>query len=217
MACDIPLESSRRELQRCFRFHFNPRSFRKVMGLQSRGSFNLGYNLAWDRISIRGLFAKLWGSKSHGSLNLGDFGTPTLESWDKNHLDVGPVERCKIYYKGEGGGFPQVRAVVSLVCSCCPWLVLAPKHTNHLVWVLCRPVGVSGAYQLFLVPSRNSSTPFYPSKCSELRSVPRLFLLPLFFIWTHIWVFQGVGSASLRARSQLSALKRVEGRVEGPG
>jgi hypothetical protein len=31
----------------------------------------------------------------------------------KNHLDVKLVERCKIYYMGEGGGFPQVRAVVS--------------------------------------------------------------------------------------------------------
>ncbi len=62
----------------------------------------------------------------------------------KNHLDVGPVERCRVYYKGEGGGFPQVRAVVSLLCPCCSWLVLAPKVlqlcTNHLVWVVCRPV-----------------------------------------------------------------------------
>jgi hypothetical protein len=33
----------------------------------------------------------------------------------KCHLDVGLVERYKVYYKGEGGGFPQVRAVVSLV------------------------------------------------------------------------------------------------------
>jgi len=63
---------------------------------------------------------------------------------EKSHLDVGPVESCRVYYKGEGDGFPQVRAVVSLVCPCCPWLVLAPKvlqlHTNHFVWVVCRPV-----------------------------------------------------------------------------
>jgi hypothetical protein len=62
----------------------------------------------------------------------------------KNHLDVSRVERCIVYYKGEGGGFPQVRAVVSLVCPCCPWLILAPKMfqlcANHLVWVLCRPM-----------------------------------------------------------------------------
>jgi hypothetical protein len=120
--CDILLESSRQGLQLCFRLHLHPRSIRKVMGLQSRGSPNLG-----------------------------DFGTPT--SGTKSHLDVAPVERCRVYYKGEGGGFPQIRAVVSLVCPCCPWLILAPKvlelHTNHLVWVLCRLVWMSEACQLF--------------------------------------------------------------------
>jgi hypothetical protein len=33
----------------------------------------------------------------------------------KSHLDVAPVGRRKVYYKGEGGGFPQVRTMVSLV------------------------------------------------------------------------------------------------------
>jgi hypothetical protein len=66
------------------------------------------------------------------------FGSPET----KNHLDVAPMENRRVYYKGEGGGFPQVRLVVSLVCPSCPWLVLAPKVlqlcTNHLVLVLCR-------------------------------------------------------------------------------
>jgi len=35
----------------------------------------------------------------------------------KSHLDVALVESCRIYYMGEGGGFPRVRAVVSLVCK----------------------------------------------------------------------------------------------------
>jgi hypothetical protein len=39
--------------------------------------------------------------------------------------------------------------------------------------------------------------PFYPSKCCELGSASRLLLLPLSFTWTHIWVLQGVGSASI--------------------
>jgi len=60
---------------------------------------------------------------------------------EKNHLDVGSMASHKVYYKGKGGGFPQVRAVVSLVCPCCPWLVLTPKVfqlcTNHFVWVVC--------------------------------------------------------------------------------
>jgi hypothetical protein len=93
------------------------------------------YNFASDRTSIRGFLAKLWGFKVPGVPG------------KKSHLDVGPVESHIVYYKGEGGGFPQVRAVVSLVCPCCPWLVLAPKVlqlcTNHFVWVVRRPVWVN--------------------------------------------------------------------------
>jgi hypothetical protein len=42
-------------------------------------------------------------------------GLPLGSPETKSHLDVGPVESCKVYYKGEGSGFPQVRALVSLV------------------------------------------------------------------------------------------------------
>jgi len=85
-------------------------------------ALNDSYNFALDRTSIWGLLAKLRESQlprfrdSH-------WGVPG----EKSHLDVDPMERCRIYYKGEGGGFPQVQAMVSLVCPCCPWLVLAPK------------------------------------------------------------------------------------------
>ncbi len=93
---------------------------------------------------------------------------------EKSHLDVGPMANHRVYYKGEGGGFPQVRAVVSLVCPCCPWLVLTLRVfqlcTNHFVWVVCK-LWVSEACQLFLVPSWSSNTPLYPSKCCELGSV----------------------------------------------
>jgi hypothetical protein len=69
-------------------------------------------------------------------------GLPLGSPETKSHLDVAPVERCKVYYKREGGGFPEVQAVVSLMNPSCPWLVLAPKVfqlcTNHLVLVLCR-------------------------------------------------------------------------------
>jgi len=161
--CNIPLESSRRELQLCLRPNFNQRFFRKVMGLQNRRSPNCR-----------------------------DFGIPTQESRERKAPDVSSVASHKVYYKGEGGGFPQVRAVVNLVCPCCSWLVLAPRVLqlciNHFVWVVCRLVWVNEACQLFLVPSRSSNTPLYPSKCCELRSVFRLLLLPLFSTWAHIWV-----------------------------
>jgi hypothetical protein len=35
----------------------------------------------------------------------------------KNHLDAGLVASYRVYYKGGGGGFPQVRVVLSLVSS----------------------------------------------------------------------------------------------------
>jgi hypothetical protein len=95
-------------------------------------------------------------------------GLPLGSPRTKSHLDVGPVEGCRIYYKGEGGGFPQVWAVVSLVNPNCPWLILTLKVlqlcTNHFVLVLCKSMWVSKACQIYLVPSRSSNTPLYPSK-----------------------------------------------------
>jgi hypothetical protein len=46
------------------------------------------------------------------SVNRDNFGTPPWESREKNHLDVPSAWSCREYYKGEGGGFPRVRAVV---------------------------------------------------------------------------------------------------------
>jgi len=49
-----------------------------------------------------------------GNPTLGILGLPFGSFGTKCHLDVGLVKRHIIYYKGEGGGFPQVWAVVSL-------------------------------------------------------------------------------------------------------
>jgi len=63
--------------------------------------------------------------------------------------------------------------VVSLVCMCCSWFILAPRVlqlcTNHLALVLCRSMWVSETCQLFLIPSRSSSTPLYPLKVLRTR------------------------------------------------
>jgi len=105
-----------------------------------------GYNFVLELISIRGLHTKLWGPKIAGVLTLVILGLPLGSPGTKSHLDVGFVERHKVYYKGEGGGFPQVGAVVNLVNPSCPWLVLAPKVLqlciNHLVLVLCKSVWI---------------------------------------------------------------------------
>jgi hypothetical protein len=169
--CDMALERSRRGLQLWFRPRHDRTLQSGVMSSQSHGT------PTW---TISGL----------------QFGSPEK----KSHLDVASTESCRVYCKEEGGTFPQVRAVVSLVCPCCPWLVLTPRVlqlcTNHFVWIVCRPVWVNEACQLFLVPSQSSNTPLYPSKWYELGNVPRLLLLPLFPTWAHIWVLWRVKGAS---------------------
>jgi len=178
-----------------------------LLGCRQRATYRWkaldeSYNFSSDRTSIRVCSQSYAAPKSWESRLARFQDSHSRVLGEKNHLDVDPVERSRVYYKGEGGGFPQVRVVVSLVCLCCPWLVLAPKVlqlcTNHFVWVVCRPVWVSKAFQLFLVPSQSSNTPLYPSKCCELGSVPWLLLLLLSFTWTYIWVLLGVGSASHR-------------------
>jgi hypothetical protein len=84
----------------------------------------------------------------------------------KCHLDVGLMEKYKVYYKGEGGGFPLVRAVVSLVNLS---LLVTLKHQKcsnyaltNLLFGLCRSMWVIKCLSFFLVPSWNSSTPLYP-------------------------------------------------------
>jgi hypothetical protein len=74
-----------------------------------------GYNFAQDLISIGGLQRKLWAPKVVGVPILGISGLPLGNPRTKCHLGAGPMARHRIYYKGEGGGFPQVRAMVSLV------------------------------------------------------------------------------------------------------
>jgi len=74
-----------------------------------------GYNFALDLISIEGLHTKLWGPKVTGVPTLGISRLPFGSPGTKCHLDVGLVKRHRVYYKGEGGGFPQVQTMVSFV------------------------------------------------------------------------------------------------------
>jgi hypothetical protein len=82
--CDTSLKRSRRGLQLWFRPHCNRTLQLGVMSSQSPGT----------------------PTRTVSGLQLGSPGK-------KSHLDVASVERCREYYKGEGGGFPRVQAVVS--------------------------------------------------------------------------------------------------------
>ncbi len=74
-------------------------------------AFDEGYNVFSDLISIGGLHIKLWAPNIAKVSTLGISET-------KWHLGAGHVARHRVYYKGGGGGFPQVQAVVSLVSPC---------------------------------------------------------------------------------------------------
>jgi hypothetical protein len=74
-----------------------------------------GYNFALELIAIGGLHKKLCTLKVAEVLTVAISGLPLGTPRTKNHLDVAPVEWCKVYYMGEGGGFPRVRAMVSQV------------------------------------------------------------------------------------------------------
>jgi hypothetical protein len=78
-------------------------------------AFNKSYKFAIDLILIGRLSKELWSRKKPGvqigiisRLLFGSLGT-------KSHSDVDAIERRIEHYMGEGGGFPRIWAMVSLV------------------------------------------------------------------------------------------------------
>ncbi len=67
-----------------------------------------GYNFALNLITIRGLQTKLWAPKVAKVPTLGILGFPLGSSRTKMPFGCWPHGKHKVYYKGEGGGFPQV-------------------------------------------------------------------------------------------------------------
>jgi len=47
-------------------------------------------------------------------------GLPFESPGTKWHLGAGPMAKHRVYYKGEGGGFPQVWVMVNLMSSSLP-------------------------------------------------------------------------------------------------
>jgi len=86
-------------------------------------SYNFGSNLV--PIRVRG--EELWAFKvprlQPGTVSRLQLGSPGK----KSHSDVASAVRCREYYVGEGGGFPWVRVVVSLVCQSARGLSQHPR------------------------------------------------------------------------------------------
>jgi hypothetical protein len=115
-------------------------------------ALNKGYNFVWYLISIRGLHTKLWAPKVVKVLVVKISGFPLGNFKTKWHLGVRPMARHKVYYKGEGNGFPQVWVVMSLMSLCLlvvrPCTKVLQLHINQLVvWFVQVRVSKWIAYQ----------------------------------------------------------------------
>jgi hypothetical protein len=91
-----------------------------------------GYNFASDFISIKDLNTKFWAPKVTRVIVVGISRLPLGSPGTKWHLGVSPMVKHKVYYKGEGGSFPQIRAMVSLMSLS---LLVARLYTK--VFQLC--------------------------------------------------------------------------------
>jgi len=76
-----------------------------------------------------------------GVSTLAILGLPSGSPETKSHLDAGLVKKHIVYYKGEGDGFPQVQAVMSLMSPSLPVAHPSIKSvpTIQLVWFCANP------------------------------------------------------------------------------
>jgi hypothetical protein len=79
-----------------------------------------GCNFALNRILIRGLLAKLWGSKVARVPTWAISRLPLGSPETKSHLDVGPVERCKV-------SLLEIRHFATVLCN---WFPVACDTCN---------------------------------------------------------------------------------------
>jgi hypothetical protein len=121
VACDMSLKSSWQGLQLWFRPRSNRRFAPEVIVPQSCETPNLG-----------------------------DFGTPIWESWDKKPFGCHSHGVVQVWYMGEGGGFHRIRVVVNLMSPKLSRLVLAPKVLQKvnkpIGWLVVMQVCVTKVY-----------------------------------------------------------------------
>jgi len=103
-------------------------------------AFKESCNFSWDLVPIRSRGEKLWTPKvpgvQTGTISGFHFGSPGK----KCHSDTSAAVRCREYYMGEGGGFPESGPWWIKWAQGCPWLVPTPKvckmNSNQLVgWI----------------------------------------------------------------------------------
>jgi hypothetical protein len=85
------------------------------------------YNFGLDFTPIRGQSWEIWAPKVSGLQPTTVLGLQLGSHGKKSHLDVALAKSCRVYYMGEGGAFPWIRAMVSLVCKSARGLSQHPR------------------------------------------------------------------------------------------
>jgi hypothetical protein len=122
------------------------------------------------------------GPQSCKNPNFRNSGLPLGSLEAKCHLDVGPMARHKLYYKGKVVASPKSGLWWVLWVHVCPWLVHAPKCSNYTptnLFGLCKSVWVIEVLVNLPSPILELQHALLPPKCCELGSMPQLLLLPL--------------------------------------
>ncbi len=152
-------------------------------------SLDKGYNFVSCLASIKNVYTKLWAPKV-ARVAISRILGPQLKSLEtKWHLGAGFMATRKEYYKGEGGGLLQVRAMVSFVSSC---LFMVHPCTKS-VPTTCMSVWIIDPLVICLNP--HPKAPARPSTPKVLRArehASTSYTSIIFTLWTHNWVHQGV-------------------------
>jgi hypothetical protein len=132
----------------------------------------------------------------------------------KWHLGAGLMAKHEVYYKGEGGGFPQVWDVVNLVNSCLPVVRLCTKvlqlHLNQVVvWFVQAYVSNWIAYQSSY---SHRGAPTHPSTPKVLRAkecAPIHFPSVVFTFGLAVKSIKKLGGVSINMWYQIWHFKKI--------
>jgi hypothetical protein len=120
-----------------------------LLGCRRRATYrwkalDKGYNFVSDCIAIGGLHKKLCALKVAGVPVGGISGLPCGSPGTKSHLDVASMESHRVYYKGEGVGFPKGEGAGFpkgvrwwLTPKSGPWQVPTPKGVPNVKLTSC--------------------------------------------------------------------------------
>jgi len=139
------------------------------------------------------------GSQNYKNPNFGkkigfSLGSPET----KCHLGVDPMVKHIVYYKGEGGAFPQVETVVSFVNPslhvACFSTKSVPANALTNLFGLRMFMWVIDYLSFFLISSWSSNMPLYPKVLRARERAPPPYSFVVFTLDSHLSLLKSLGA-----------------------